>query len=372
MTKEGARMSEGRGKYSTTPLYGLKHSRGSGGGFRVPPEKPDRSRRGGQQSPHVFLQVAMSALLPILFIVALILGYTELHWGFLALSAVALLVMWGAKAFVPQARTTMTLIYTALMMVSLGAALWFTHPLMTGAQQNPAPQGDNLSAIFGRDVTAKDVQDFNNAQNVQATTAAPVETPNSRSLAQQQLELFMNSWMSLDYNAMLSYCTPAWVNAQENPQHAIFKIRGTSTPTNYEITAASGSEADDSRTLTMIADIDKGTGKPPQTYRYEVLMLRVNGVWYVDPASLSSATELKDESTPTPTVTLMPTYTPDMNQTLYYNPDGGSYYHASAQCTKVAVKYLPLKGSFLYKELNDPAYKDLIPCDKCNPPSRRE
>jgi len=362
-------MSEGRGKYSTAPLYGLKHSRG-GGGFRVPPEKQDRARRGGQRHTFVFLQIVMSALLPLLFLAALVLGYTELHWGFLVLSAVSLMVMWGARAFVPQARTTMTLIYTALMMVSLGAALWFTHPLLNRSAGNNTPQGNDLTSIFSRDVTARDVQDFNSAQNVQPATDAPTPTPNSRSEAQQQLELFMNSWMSLDYNAMLSYCTPSWVSAQENPQHAIFKIRGTSTPTAYEVIGASGSEADDSRTLTMIASIDKGTGREPQDYRYEVLMLRVNGVWYVDPASLSSATEIKDEATPTPTITLMPTYTPDMNQTLYYNPDGGSFYHASDQCTKVAVKYLPLKGSFKYSQLNDPAYKDLKPCDKCNPPGR--
>ncbi len=358
-------MSEGRGRYSTTPLNGLKHNRG--GGFRVPPERPRR----GQGNTFVFLQVFMSALLPILFVVALILGYTELHWIFLALSAVSLLLMWGTRAFVPQARTTMTLIYTALMIVSLGAALWFTHPMTPRGAENPQSQNDDLTGIFGRSVTAKDVQDFTSQQNL-APTDSPVPTTSSQSEARRQLENFMNSWMSLDYNAMLSYCVPSWVNAQENPQHAIFKIRGTSTPTTFEITAASGSEADDSRTLTMIASIDKGTGKAPQPYRYEVLMLRVNGTWYVDPASLSSATEIKEAVTPTVQITLMPTYTPDMALRLYYNPDGGSYYHKNQECTKVAVKYLPLKGTFLYSQLNEPQYSNLKPCDGCNPPARMQ
>ena len=360
-------MSENRQKYSSSPLYGLKHSRGGGGGFQVP-DRPDRSNRGGRRT-FVFLQVAMSALLPILFIVALILGYTELHWAFLALSALALLVMWAAKAFVPQARQTMTLIYVALMIVSLAAAVWFTKPLLDRTAP-PENGGDSsIAAIFGRNVTSRDVQDFS-AQSNQNPTATPTTTVNGSSLAQQQLELFMNSWMSLDYDAMLSFCSPAWVSAQENPQHAIFKIRGTSTPVSYEVTAASGTEADDSRTLTMIAEIDKGTGRAPQTYRYEVLMLRVNGVWYVDPASLSSATEVKDESTPTPTFTLMPTYTVDADLMLYYNPDGGKLYHKNDQCTSVAQKYLPLKGSFHYSEINESAYKDLSPCTKCGAPKR--
>ncbi len=362
-------MSEGRGKYSTTPLYGLRHNNG-GGGFRVPPEKPDRPRRTGQRNTFVFLQILMSALLPVLFLVALVLGYRELHWIFLALSALSLLIMWGARAFVPQARTTMTLIYVALMIVSLGAALWFTHSMIPTTQTPATPAGSNLSDIFGRDVTAREVQDFTNQQSAVRPTDTPEPTASSRSEAQAQLENFMNSWMSLDYNAMLACCVPSWVNAQENPQHAIFKIRGTSIPVSYEILSASGTEVDDSRTLTMNASIDKGTGREPLQYRYEVLMLRINGVWYVDPASLSSATEVRAEVTPTVQITLMPTYTPDMEKRLYYNPDGGSYYHASDMCTKVAQKYLPLKGTFLYKELNNPAYKDLNPCDKCNAPGR--
>ncbi|MBQ9196636.1 MAG: hypothetical protein IJ157_05265 [Clostridia bacterium] len=357
-------MSEGRGKYSSTPLNGLKRARD--GGYRVPPE---RSGRGRQRSAFVFLQVCMSALLPVLFVVALILRYTELHWCFLALSAVALLVMWGARAFVPQARTTMTLIYTALMMVSLGAALWFTHPMISRNGDAVQTQGNDYSAIFGRDTTAKDVQDFTVQQNL-APTVTPSPTVSAASQAQRQLENFMNSWMSLDYNAMLSYCVPSWVNAQENPQNAIFKIRGTSIPVDYDIQGASGTEADDSRTLDMIALIDKGTGRDPQQYQYKVLMLRVNGVWYVDPASLSSATEIKTEVTPTVQITLMPTYTVDASTRLYYNPDGGSYYHKNENCSKVALKYLPLKGTFLYSEITKPEYANLVPCDKCNPPNR--
>ena len=357
-------MSEGRGKYSFTPLNGLKRTRS--GGYRVQPERPGR---GSQRNTFVFLQVFMSAVLPVLFLAALILGYTELHWIFLALSAVALLVMWGARAFVPQARTTMTLIYTALMIVSLGAALWFTHPMINRDPDAVQAQDSDMSAIFGRNVTAKDVQDFAMQQNL-APTATPSPTVSSQSEAQRQLENFMNSWMSLDYNAMLSYCVPSWVNAQENPQNAIFKIRGTSIPVDYDIQSASGSEADDSRTLSMVALIDKGTGREPQQYRYEVLMLRVNGMWYVDPASLSSATEIKVEVTPTVQITLMPTYTVDANTRLYYNPDGGSYYHKNENCSKVAVKYLPLKGTFLYSEITNPAYASLVPCDKCNPPNR--
>ena len=366
-------MSENRKRYSSAPLYGLKNTgRTQGGGFQVRMDEPRPVERVQRKRNFVFLQVCMTLLLPIVFIVALILGYTEVHWGFVALSALALLCMWAFGAFIPQARKTMTLIYTALMMVSVAAALWFTTSLMQPpADPTSAYNGGDVSGLFGRDVTASQVgtyADTVNANNNNPQPAAPPEvTPDSRSLAQERLEQFMNSWMNLDYTAMLNYCSPAWKNAQPNPEQAIFKVRGTQTPTNFEVIYVSGNDADDSRTITMEAMIDRGDGNAPTKYRYEVLMLRVNGQWYVDPASLTTATKVVDAGTPTPNYTLMPTNSPDPNQVLYYNPDGGSYYHTDKNCSSTSIKYLPLKGSFLYSEIGN---YDLKPCSECNAPNR--
>ena len=361
-------MSENRQKYSSSPLYGLKHSRPSGGGFQVPPEHQPRPAR---QRTFVGLQVIMSLLLPALFVVALILRYTELHWAFLGLSALALLIMWLGHAFVPQARTTMTLIYTALMIVSLAAALWFTHPIAGQGEQQPKDGGINYGALFGNNVTASDVGAFAGGADItqpsSSVSAAP--TPDPRSEAQSRLETFMNSWMSQDVNGMLACCTPSWINAHENPQREIFNIRGVNTPLSFNITYVAGSDSDDSRTITMEALMDRANGTQ-KNYRYEVLMLRVNGVWYVDPASLSSATEVKEEATTAPVYTLMPTNSPDPGQVLYYNPDGGSYYHADQNCSRINNKYLPLKGSFLYSQLGETAYAKLEPCSNCNAPNR--
>ena len=347
-------MSENRKRYSSAPLYGLKNSgRTQGGGFQVRMDEPRPVERVQRKRNFVFLQVCMTLILPIIFIVALILGYSEVHWGFVALSALALLCMWAFGAFIPQARKTMTLIYTALMMVSVAAALWFTTSLMQPpADPTSAYNNGDLSNLFGRDVTASQVgtyADTVNANNAQPA-AKPEETPDSRSLAQERLEQFMNSWMNLDYTAMLNYCSPAWKNAQSNPEQAIFKVRGTQTPT-----------------ITMEALIDRGDGNEPTRYRYEVLMLRVNGQWYVDPASLTAATKIVNAGTPTPNYTLMPTNSPDPNMKLYYNPDGGSFYHTDENCSSTSIKYLPLKGSFLYSEIGN---YDLKPCSKCNAPNR--
>lgn len=365
-------MSENRKKYSSSPLYDLKGpTRRQGGGFQVrmdlPKEQPvSQPRRSGGND--VFLQVCMTLVLPLLFVAALIVRKTELHWAFIALSLLTVLCMWVVGAFIPQARKTMTLIYTALMLVSLAAAMWFTTSMFSAPDAAQTHNNSNLSDLFGRDVTASQVETFSNSLTQTDKTPSSIPTPDSRSQAQEQLELFMSSWMNLDYDSMLAYCSPAWKNAQADPAQSIFKIRGTHTPTKYEITYVSGNDSDDSRTITMVASIDRGDGNAPKAYRYEVLMLRVNGQWYIDPASLSTSTKVEEAVAATPVHTIIPTPTPDPGQILYYNPDGGTYYHAAKECTSTAKKFLPFKGSFTYGELSQ--HPDLKPCTKCHAPSR--
>ncbi len=61
---------------------------------------------------------------------------------------------------------------------------------------------------------------------------------------------------------------------------------------------------------------------------------------------------------------------PDDSLEVYYNPNGGSYYHATAYCNGVKSKYLPLTG-FTYGELDSGDYKKLEPCAKCVPVKRK-
>ena len=57
---------------------------------------------------------------------------------------------------------------------------------------------------------------------------------------------------------------------------------------------------------------------------------------------------------------------------LFYSPEGGRYYHRDQNCRTVHKNYLPLSGMFLYSELEDEAYKDLLPCTVCGAPVRQE
>ena len=61
---------------------------------------------------------------------------------------------------------------------------------------------------------------------------------------------------------------------------------------------------------------------------------------------------------------------PDDSPPLYYNPNGGSMYHAVAECSSVKKKYLPLTH-FTYGELDDAPYSRLTICPYCMPTPRK-
>jgi hypothetical protein len=56
---------------------------------------------------------------------------------------------------------------------------------------------------------------------------------------------------------------------------------------------------------------------------------------------------------------------------LYQNPDNGQYYHLDQNCASIRDRFLPLKGSFTYAELDDADHQSLTPCKSCNPPLRK-
>ena len=61
---------------------------------------------------------------------------------------------------------------------------------------------------------------------------------------------------------------------------------------------------------------------------------------------------------------------PEDDRELYFNPNGGSYYHADQYCNSVKSKYLPLEG-FAYAELDGGDFLQLDPCLTCQPPRRK-
>ena len=120
-------------------------------------------------------------------------------------------------------------------------------------------------------------------------------------------------------------------------------------------------------TVTISRNI---TGRTPDVLAFDVMMLKEDGAWYVDPASLVSNEVVSTTKALNPMPTQPPLNTADANTLLYYNPSGGEYYHFDKNCGKINARYLPLKGQFYYSQLEEAAYKNLKNCTYCGAPLR--
>ena len=209
----------------------------------------------------------------------------------------------------------------------------------------------------------------NAAANPTAETPAPQTTDG---ILLERLVTFFTLWSGNRQDEMLALCSPSWQQKQENPRTSLFMLIGNRIPKDCTPESISGTDADDSRRVTLTATIDRKTGKDPEKYRMAVRMTKENGEWFVDPQSLQS-NETLETPDPNITPTPAPTATPAVfsNTVLYYNPNGGEYYHADQNCRNVGKKNLPLAGQFYYSELNDEPYSKLKPCNVCAAPLRQ-
>ncbi|MDR2505916.1 MAG: L,D-transpeptidase [Oscillospiraceae bacterium] len=61
-----------------------------------------------------------------------------------------------------------------------------------------------------------------------------------------------------------------------------------------------------------------------------------------------------------------PMFYPDYSTALYYNPNGGSYYHTNRNCPSIKERFLPLQGEMTYFDLmNNIAFSKLTACSTC-------
>ncbi len=357
-------MNGNRGQYTSAPLNHMKNRR---------PDAQAAPGRAAAPAPRFqWLAGLMVAVLPILFLLSLLIPNALLRWVFLVLTGLSLLLMWLLGAFVRNARGTLTVVYGALALV-IGLSLFMD-------TQAPEARQTSSMAEQGALFSNQDSQALG-ALLSSAQTPAPT-SPVSASIvsaAQKQLESFLGWWAQSYIPEMLKLCTPSWVSQQQSPETALFQLIQNSIPLSYQIESVSGSEGDTSRTITMKITLDNKNGMEPILYRMQVLMFRVNDVWYVDPQSLGgtpidASAKNALSATDMPASTIAPTATPAAdsaysNIKVYYNPDGGNYYHAKSNCSKVAERYWPLT-EFNYADLNTQQFKNLIRCTVCGAPER--
>ena len=265
--------------------------------------------------------------------------------------------------FQQSTRSAITIVYIALCCVALFAGGGRDAQQVSAAGRATATPEPTTAAIVLDSTLAPET-----------TVEAPQDEALGTSEAELRLSTFMDFWQTSRVEDMVGFVLPSWATLQDSPAKELFNLLGNRTPIEYTLEAISGTNLDTSRTVTMSATIDKNNGKDPVTYRFMILMIKEDGNWYVDPKSLATNDVVTTDPNSTPTVgnmtaaprtTITPTPAPETP--LYYNPDGGTYYHSDPYCPSVKSEFLPLPGSFPYSELD--AYSNLQPCLMCGAPT---
>ncbi len=310
--------------------------------------------------------------LPLLFIPCLFVGQALdfLRYSFIALCVLGLGAMWYRQMFTSSTRTTISIIYAALCVVTISLLL-----NGSGTARQASTTNSNMPPDMQLTPTPA-------AMAAVMESTAPEETPSpvtapGESEAELRLVTFMELWSANRCQDMIAYVQPSWATNKENPNAELFNVLANRTPEEYTIETISGTDADTSRTVTLSALINKNNGKDPVLYRFMVMMVKEGGEWYVDPNSLATNDVVtQDDATGAATTSVLMTPVPRMTETpvpdpstkLYYNPDGGKQYHADPNCSSIKAQYLPLQGSFLYSELK--SHQSLQPCLKCGAPTK--
>ncbi len=315
-----------------------------------------------------WLKILLYGVLPVLFIPCIFITHTFdfLRYAFIILTIITLSVLWYRQSFSSGIRTTISVVYLAMSIIVIA--------MMVGGINDTKTTNRSTSQSTNQSTSEPAAEVTASALAAQATPTP--ESDESAVEAEARLSTFMDLWQNNNIEAMVNLVEPSWVNKQDNAAATLFTVVCNRTPQEYTIESISGSSGDSSRTITMSAYIDKNNGSDPTRYRFMILMVKEDGEWYVDPNSLATNDQEEATATPEPGVsTISQSLAPRMTVTpvpaadtkLYYNPDGGSYYHADPNCSAVNSKYLPMTA-FLYSELDNPPYSSLLPCLKCGAP----
>ena len=333
-----------------------------------------------QPNSNTWVGILMLLILPALFVITLLTpDQLTLKWLFIAVSAIGLCGMWFFSSFASSAKTTLSMIYTALALMT-AVTLMVTPDVPANPPRNDLPQGQTSqgNALPGFIPTTNETPPPGEPAN--QTGAAGISEPDTSSEAATVLKDFFYFWGGNQSAEMIKFCAPSWQSSlSKSPETELFSILKNRIPSDLVIESISGTDANSSRTITCTAMIDARNTRPPSKVRFQIIMLKEGGAWYVSPVSLTSnipvetpdpqAAQALNEEGKQPSV---PTVTPvtDSKTKLYYNADGGKYYHLDANCSSIAQKYLPLKSFFYYQDVSTSKFKALLPCLKCNAPGR--
>lgn len=335
-----------------------------------------------------WVQISMYGILPVLFLAGMMvpaLAFLKILFIIGALGAVSML--WAKPLVGANLRLLLTAGYAVMTVISLISLL--SGNMAPNDRTNSTQSGVSTTQTFQQSVadttgtaeqvptslgTMEDVNTVDVTANNQDPTSSAVDSGE----AVRQLQSFFHSWSVNRTDEMVALSAPSWQSSVDDPKKALFGILANRTVLDHTVVSTTGTDADSTRTSTVDATIDKGNGRDPVKYRFQVILLKEGGTWYVDPRSLTSVEAIEEAATATAEPQeAAPTEAPAAagngisgNTTLYYNPDGGTKYHLNPKCPDVAARFTPLAGHFTYAQINEAAYGKLKRCTTCNAPVR--
>lgn len=327
-------------------------------------------------------------LLPVLALLSLF--FAPMKWVFAIAACLTLVLMWLQHGFVLRGRVIMTSLYGILAVLTLSSALTPNASPVSRSYNTIAPiSAPTPTPVAGLNAAVVDLLQTQSAAGAIATDAAgsavdaaipPVThsgAATGTSAAEIALDQFLRCWQLGVMSDLEQYTPPSWREANSPATQKLFYKFNQKQLQSWEVQGIpSGSDADDSRTVTVIVTV-LYNGREERRLSCDALMVKEGGLWFVDPDSLSNGTVVVAETpapdaatqTPLPYETPEPTKAPTSKTKLYYNKNGGTYYHIESECSSVGKDYLPLT-SFNYGSLSESPYDKLKPCKTCKAPGR--
>ena len=318
-------------------------------------------------------KVLMFGVLPILFILSMVFAWTAVKWVVLVGAVASIAAMWLRELVTPNARLVLSLLLASAAVVCLVSAL------ATNASVNQNPAQPNQSGQMQQGSTSGNNLDVNlTATDTPNPSPTPTATPvDDSEECYAQLHSFFTLWKNNAISQMVNLTAPSWRSSIKGGTDAVTQklfgeVLTNRTPVSWDFTAITGTSNDIARMVTVRAVINKNNTLGESVYLWKVRMVKEDGVWYVDPATLQSN---EQESTATPTNALatqpvLNTSHPDL--LIYYNPEGGTYYHIDPNCESLNPKYRPLSGVIKWSQIEDDPYDKLEQCKRCGAPLREK
>lgn len=318
-------------------------------------------------------KVLMFGVLPILFILSMVFAWTAVKWVVLVGAVASIAALWLRELVTPNARLVLSLLLASAAVVCLVSAL------ATNAADNQNPAQPNQSGQMQQGSTSGNNLDVNlTATDTPNPSPTPTATPvDDSEECYAQLHSFFTLWKNNAISQMVNLTAPSWRSSIKGGTDAVTQklfgeVLTNRTPVSWDFTAITGTSNDIARMVTVRAVINKNNTLGESVYLWKVRMVKEDGVWYVDPATLQSN---EQESTATPTKALatqpvLNTSHPDL--LIYYNPEGGTYYHIDPNCESLNPKYRPLSGVIKWSQIEDDPYDKLEQCKRCGAPLREK